>query len=168
MSVVITIQANLVRINYLIVIFCSNYLHRTRISCCLFFIYIFGYHLIFQAIFQCCRAGYSGAKFKYITVITFEFVRIAGYIRTGTDKGHVSDKYIPQTRQFIQFIVTQRCSEWSDSRVSRNGYSRTIVIDGHCAEFMAVEEFPVFTNTFLDEESRTSRHLNFYHDSYDH
>ena len=168
MPIVIIIQANLVRINYFIIIFCSNYLHWTRISLCLFFLHIFGYHLIFQTIFQCCRTGYSGAQFEYVTVGSFEFVRISGYIRTRTNKGHVSDKHIPQSWQLVQFIVTQCRSEWSDSGVSRNGYSRTIVIDSHSAEFMAIEEFSVLADTLLNEECWSSRHLNFYHDGYDY
>lgn len=166
MPIVVTIQTNLVWINYFIIIFCSNYLHRTRVPLCLFLLHIFGYHLIFQTVFQCCRACYPRTEFKYITVVSFEFVCISRHIRTRADKGHVPNKYIPQSWQLIQFIVTQCCSEWSDSGVSGNRHSRTIVVDGHCAEFMAIKEFTIFTDTFLNKKCWSSRHLDFYHDGH--
>ncbi len=98
MSIVVTVQSNLIRINYVVIILCSNYLHWARVSFSLFFLYIFGYHFIFQTVFQRCRTCYSGTELEYITVGTFEFVCISGDIRARANKGHISNQYIPQSR----------------------------------------------------------------------
>ena len=86
MPIVITVQSDLVRIDYSIIIFGCYYLHRAIIALRLAFCHIFRNHFIFQSILESCGACDARAKFQHIPVFANQFVSISRNIWTRTDK----------------------------------------------------------------------------------
>ena len=120
MPVIVAVQPHLVRINHTIIILSRNLLHRTLIPFRLLLRHILGNHLILQPVLQCCRTCNARAKFQHIPVSTYKPVSITRDVWARSYEGHISNQHIPQTRKFIQFIVTKFCSKRSNSRITRN------------------------------------------------
>lgn len=168
MPVIVAVQPHLVRINHTIIILSRNLLHRTLISLRLLLRRIFGNNLVLQSVLQCCRTCNVRTQLQHIPVRPDQLVSISRNVWARSYEGHISNQHIPQTRKFIQFIVTQNSSERSNPRITCDRNRRTIMLDRHRPKLMAVKEFTIFAHTFLHEERWPVRHLHFHHNCHDH
>ena len=159
MAIVIAVEANLIRVYHLVIIFSSNHLNRASITLCLFLCHILRNHFILQAILQRSRTRDPRTKLQNIPIISFQFISITRNIRTGTHETHIANQHIPKLRQLINFIMAKLRTKRSDSAITRHRYRRTIMTHHHRAELMALKQFSPLAHSLLNKESRATRHL---------
>lgn len=127
---------------------------------------LLGEEIFLITVLQGCRPGDAGTESQDFSVLTFELVGIARYVRARTDKAHVADEDIPEFRQLVEFVMAELCAEGRDAAFASDGDRTSAVAYGHGAELVHGEELPVAPDTFLLEDDRAARHLDADEDSH--
>ena len=97
------------------------------------------------------RVSNARANIQHMHLFWYPIINIVTYLRTGTNKTHISNEHIDELWQFIKFIFTDKTPCTSNSFVlSTNGNKTPLVrTNPHRAELKDTEILVVPPNTYL-------------------
>ncbi len=143
-SRIIEIEAHLIRVYHLIVVF-LRIIHHSQ-------------QMFLVSVLQSGRSRDARPQGKDFTSLALQLVSIAGHIRTWSHHAHLPSKDIPELGQLIQFSSTEEGPQFRDTTVSRHRDSGAITSPRHGTKLMHDEQFTILPHPALAEEDRSSIH----------